>query len=434
MRQPINRVAYQFMLMTDTRPVRDKFQRKWIYEEIVDRIPPFRWMPPLLDVVAQLFLVETVGILAFVYFQMPVDAAVFGSLAIIYTVIWSAGCLYVVPWLRRLRNPTNELELKILREYRNRILLDRRLELIGGIVCFSTVVFYLWFDTDYLKYFLGSGFGNPLLTILILILAWDISYRLGLSLVTTFFAAVRSVSLAAAARRRRGLAYTAYSEVRTLKYLDLINLYWGFSAILLLPMTIKSYFLLFGLAGFLAGIIGLSTLSLLAMETIPWFPPDVESILYHEEFAYVNTCSHNQPHVTPVIFVYDGKYLYFAISVASAKYRIIKKNPKIAVLVDMRNNVSPMKNKAVLLRGTGMILGELSLMGVFRLFLHGLWLVRVRNLFARKYPMYMRYYDKQAQELPPAWRNKPFLSRVIVRLAPVKITYWREARPTTLRA
>ncbi|MDH4212632.1 MAG: pyridoxamine 5'-phosphate oxidase family protein [Candidatus Thorarchaeota archaeon] len=414
--------------------VQSRYQRKWIYEEIVDRIPPFRWIPRTYDVIAQLLLVETVGVFAFIYFQMPYEAAVFGSLAIIYTVVWSSGCLYIVPWLRRLRDPTNEIEFEVLRDYKSRILLDRRLELIGGIICFGAVMSYLWIDTDYLRYFLGNGFGNPLLIILIIVLAWDISYRLGLSLVTTFFAAIRSISLSQAARKRRGLAYTAYSEVRTLKYLDLINLYWGISAVLLLPLTLRSYFLLLGLAGFLAGIIGLSTLSLLAMETVPWFPPDVESILHNEGFAYVSVCSKKQPHVTPVIFVYDGKYLYFAISVASAKYRIIKKNPKIAVLVDMRDSKFPMKNRAVLLRGKGMILGDLSIMGFFKLFLHGLWLIRVRNMFAKKYPMYMKFYEDQAQELPPAWRNKPFLSRVIVRLEPEKITYWREARPTTLRA
>jgi hypothetical protein len=411
-----------------------RYKRKWIYEEIVDRIPPFRWLPHSFDVVAQLLLVETIGVLSFVYFQMPIDAAIFGSLAIIYTVVWSTGCLYVVPWLRRLRDPTNDAEYKVLQDYKSRILLDRRLELVGGVICFISVVSYLSIDTNYLQYFLGVGFGNPLLSVLILVLAWDISYRLGLSLVTTFFAAVRSISLSIAARNRRGLAYTAYSEVKTLKHLDMINLYWGFSAILLLPLTLQSYFLLLGLAGFLAGIIGLSTLSLLAMETVPWFPPDVESILHNERFAYVNACSKNQPHVTPVIFVYDGKYLYFAISVASAKYRIIKKNPKIAVLVDMRDQESPMKNRAVLLRGKGMILGNLSIIGVLKLFLYGLWLIRVRNLFSKKYPMYMKYYDEQAKDLPPAWRNKPFLSRVIVRLEPEKITYWREAQPTTLRA
>jgi hypothetical protein len=420
--------------MNSRSKVQRRYQRKWIYEEIVDRIPPFSWMPPFFDVLAQLLLVETIGVISFVYFQMPVDAAIFGSLAIIYTVVWSSGCLYIVPWLRRLRNPTNEAEYKVLRSYKNRILLDRKLELIGGIICFSAVVFYILIDTDYLQYFLGAGFENPLLLILILVLAWDISYRLGLSLMTTFFAAVRSISLSAAARKRRGLAYTAYSEVRTLKYLDVVNLYWGFSAILLLPLALGSYFLLLGLAGFLAGIIGLSTLSLLAMETVPWFPPDVESILHHERFAYVNACAKNQPHVTPVIFVYDGKYLYFAISIASAKYRIIKKNPKIAVLVDMRDRESPMKNRAVLLIGKGTILGELSVFGAFKLFLYGLWLIRVRGLFSKKYPMYMKYYDEQAKDLPPAWRNKPFLSRVIVRLEPEKITYWREARPTTLRA
>ena len=420
--------------MNGRSTVQDKLQRKWIYEEIVDRIPPFRWLPPIFDVIAQLLLVETVGVFAFIYFQMPVEAAVYGSLAILYTVIWSAGCLYVIPWLRRLRDPTNRLERKVLQEYKSRLLLDRKYELIGGVIVFATLIVYLLYDTEYLQFFLGAGYGNPLLAILILVLAWDISYRMGLSIVTALFTAWRSISLSSAARKRLGLAYTAYSEVRTLKSLDMINLYWGASAILLLPLAMGSHLLLLGLGAFLAGVIGLSTLSLMAMETVPWFPPDVESILNHERFAYVTVCTKNQPLVTPVIFVYDGKYLYFAISVASAKYRIIKKNPKIAVLVDMRDRDNPMKNRAVLLRGKGMILGEISLQGVFRLFLHGLWLLRVRMLFGRKYPQYMKYYDEKASELPPAWQNKPFLSRLIVRVEPEKITYWREARPTTLRA
>lgn len=421
--------------MKDGSTVQDSMQRKWIYEEIVDRIPPFRWLPPVLDVIAQLLLVETVGVLAFIYFQMPLEAAVYGSLAIVYTVVWSAGCLYVIPWLRRLRNPTNKLERNVLKEYKSRLLLSRKFELIGGVVCFGVVIVYLFIiDTTYLQFFLGAGYGNPLLAILIIVLAWDIAYRMGLSMVTALFTAWRSISLSSAARKRMGLAYTAYSEVRTLKYLDMINLYWGLSAILLLPLAYGSVLLLLGLAGFLIGMVGLATLSLMAMETVPWFPPDVESILRHERFAYVTVCANNQPLVTPVIFVYDGKYLYFAISVASAKYRVLRKNKKIAVLVDMRDRDNPMKNRAVLLRGKGTILGEISLKGVFKLFLYGLWLLRVRYRFGRKYPKYMKYYDERADELPPAWQNKPFLSRLIVRVEPEKITYWREARPTTLRA
>jgi len=411
-----------------------QYRRKWIYEEIVDHIPPFRWLPPTLAVVSQLLLVETVGVFAFVYFQMPVEAAIFGSLAIMYTVVWSAGCLYVVPWLRRLRDPTNKSERRVLRAYKKRVLLNRKYELVGGLLCFSIVIAYILSDTEYLAYFLGAGFGNPLLLVLILVLAWDVCYRLGLSLVTSFFAAARSMLLSRAARRRRGLAYTAYPEIRTLKNLDIMNLYWGVSAVLLLPLTLRSSFLLMGLGGFLAAIIGFSFISLLAMETVPWFPPDVESILYHEKFAYVTVCSRNQPHVTPVIFVYDGKYLYFATSIASAKYRIIKKNPKIAVLVDMRDRRNPMKNRAVLLRGKGLILGEISPIGVFNLFRYGLWLLRVRHIFGRKYPLYMKYYDESSSELPPAWQNKPFLARVLVRVEPERITYWREARPTPLRA
>jgi hypothetical protein len=419
--------------MQGTADASQQTGRKWIYEEIVDKVPPFRWLPPVYDVLAQLLLVEAVGIAGFLYFEMPLTSAIYGTLAILYTVVWSAGCLYVIPWLRRLRNPTNEEENRVLESYKNRLLLDRRYELATGITLFAGVWTFIHLDPTFLAEHLGAGFGNPYLMALVAVLVWDVSYRIGLSLITTLFAARRSISLSRAARRRRGLEYTAYSEVRTLKYLDSVNLYWAASAVLLLPLASITPLLLYGLGAFFAAVLFLSGASLLAMERVPWFPPDVESILYHERFAYVALCEKNQSHVTPVIFVYDGKYLYFGISLASAKYRKIKKNPNIAVLVDLRDSKNVMNNRAVMLRGKAMILGEISPLGLFRLYLHGLWMLRVRSLFSKKYPRYMKYYDTQEKDLPLAWQNKPFVSRVMVRVEPEKITYWREAKPQILR-
>ncbi|MHA1636452.1 MAG: DUF7530 family protein, partial [Candidatus Thorarchaeota archaeon] len=183
--------------MTDAPKVR---RNKWLYEEIVERVPPFKWLPPNLDVVAQLLIVEAVGIIAFLTFQMRMEAVIFGTLAIIYTVIWSAGCLYVIPWLRRLRNPTNPQELIVLSNYRNRLLSDRRYELTGSIIIFLGIVSYLILEPGILQYFLGAGFGNPILFILILVLVWDVCYRLWLSFLTTLFAACRSISLSRAAK------------------------------------------------------------------------------------------------------------------------------------------------------------------------------------------------------------------------------------------
>jgi hypothetical protein len=419
-------------MMTVSSQVPKRGQRKWIYEEIVDKIPPFRWLPPIWDVIAQAVLVEAVGILAFIYFSMPIETVVLGSVAIAYTVIWSAGCLYIIPSMRRLKNPTNEQELRILQEYKSDLLLNRRNELVVGVLCFIGVIGYTFWNPEFLQHFLGPGYGNPLLFILLLVLAWDVSYRIGLSFVTTLLAARRSIGLSHAARSRRGLEYTAYSEVRTLRFLDSVNVYWGATTALLIPIAAHSPILLIGLLTYLAVIFGLSFLSFLAMEMVPWFPPDVESILHNEKFAYVGLCSKGQSHVTPVIFVYDGKHIYIGISVASAKYRIVNKNPKVSVLVDMRDPNNPMRNRAVMIRGKGMILGEVTLLGIIRMYFQGLWMLRARSLFARKYPRYMKYYDK-VQELPLAWQNKPFISRVMVRVDPERITYWREAKPRTLR-
>ncbi|MHA1927913.1 MAG: pyridoxamine 5'-phosphate oxidase family protein [Candidatus Thorarchaeota archaeon] len=415
--------------MTDAPKVR---RNKWLYEEIVERVPPFKWLPPNLDVVAQLLIVEAVGIIAFLTFQMRMEAVIFGTLAIIYTVIWSAGCLYVIPWLRRLRNPTNPQELIVLSNYRNRLLSDRRYELTGSIIIFLGIVSYLILEPGILQYFLGAGFGNPILFILILVLVWDVCYRLWLSFLTTLFAACRSISLSRAAKKRRSLEYTAYSEVRTLKSLDLVNMYWAGTAVLLIPIASFTPLLLFGIIGFLGIIVGLSALSLLIMETIPWFPPDVESILYHEKFAYVSACVKGEPHTTPVIFVYDGKYLYFAVSLASAKYRLIKKNNQISVLVDMRDETDIMNNRTLLLRGKGMILGEVTPIGIVKLYLYGLWMIRVWRMFTKKYPQYTKYYKEQTN-IPLAWQSKPLISRVLVRLEPEQVTYWRQAKPAALR-
>ncbi len=419
--------------MTVVSEVPNRGQRKWIYEEIVDKIPPFRWLPPTWDVIAQLFLVEAVGILAFIYFSMPAETVILGSLTILYTVVWSAGCLYVIPWMRRLRDPTNMEERRVLREYKSDLLWNRRNELVFGILCFIGVIGYTFWDPAFLQHFLGPGYGNPLLFILLLVLAWDVSYRLGLSFIITLFAARRSAALSYAARRRRGLQYTAYSEILTLRYLDSVNIYWSASAALLIPVAGHSPLLLIGLLSYLSLTFGLSFLSFLAMEMVPWFPPDVESILHNERFAYIGLCSKGQTHVTPVIFVYDGKFIYVGISVASVKYRIVKNNPKVSILVDMRDSINPMKNRAVMIRGKATILGEITLFGIFRMFIYGIWMLRVRSLFARKYPRYMKYYDTKIQELPLTWQNKPFISRVMVRIEPQRITYWREAKPRTLR-
>jgi hypothetical protein len=86
-----------------------------------------------------------------------------------------------------------------------------------------------------------------------------------------------------------------------------------------------------------------------------------------------------------------------------------------------------------MIRGKAMVLGEITPLGIIRMYIYGLWMLRVRSLFSKKYPRYMKYYDRE-QELPLAWQNKAFVSRVMVRIKPERITYWREAKPRTLRA
>ena len=98
----------------------------------------------------------------------------------------------------------------------------------------------------------------------------------------------------------------------------------------------------------------------------------------------------------------------------------------------MRDENDVMNNRTLLLRGKGMILGELTPIGIVKLYLYGLWLLRVWVRFTGKYPQYTKYYKEQTN-LPLAWQSKPFISRVLIRLEPEQVTYWRQAKPTSLR-
>ncbi len=155
-------------------------------------------------------------------------------------------------------------------------------------------------------------------------------------------------------------------------------------------------------------------------------PEKVNWLLGEGFFGYLGTSSTDgYPHVTPMIFVFDGRHIYVVVSKISKKLRNIRRNPLVSFLVDIRDPSNLMNNRAVLISGKSYIYGLSSLV------LHPFQLLKVLNLFVKKYPKYVAKYRSEEQTLPLAWRTTLFLSRFLVRIDPETCIYWREARIVT---
>lgn len=152
------------------------------------------------------------------------------------------------------------------------------------------------------------------------------------------------------------------------------------------------------------------------------------SLLTKGYFGYVGTSGKDKmPHVTPAIFVYDGSNVFFITSKVAKKLHNIRENKKISFLVDIRDSSNLYSNVAVLIQGKAKVYGIIdALFQIPRL-------LKIRTLFLKKYPEYMKAYRVKRKMLPKAWRTTLFISRLLVRIDPEKFLYWHEARPIRLQ-
>lgn len=87
-------------------------------------------------------------------------------------------------------------------------------------------------------------------------------------------------------------------------------------------------------------------------------PDEMLNILYGNYFGYVCTSDKNdQPHLTPVFFVYDGESqkIFFITNDESKKVNNIKENPNISITVDIRDKLNPFNNEGVMAQGKATI-------------------------------------------------------------------------------
>ena len=99
----------------------------------------------------------------------------------------------------------------------------------------------------------------------------------------------------------------------------------------------------------------------------------------------------------------DEFHIYFYTSLKAHKYKLIKKNKQIALLVPEPNAKHPEKMEQLILKGSIDILGFFKAIMLLPLYIRAFLLIR------RKYSAYWRIYRKNSKYLPRAWQVKPFL-------------------------
>jgi len=400
--------------------------KKWVHEIILEKVPPFSLVPRGYNVALQLFLMEIIGLSVATLFSLSIRSMFYGSLAILVIWIWSLLAFYIASTVHKLKPPSAPSERDVINEYQKSLFSPRHRELGFAFLILAFILLYLFLERNLVVHWLDGNL-SPILLLLVALLLWDISYRLGLGLWSAIIAFKRSVNLSQVSRRRSKMRYTAYEELRTLKRLDLINLSFGAVTLLFYPLVSTNLIFYAGLLIYSAGISFFSAISFITIGRIPGFPQEIIWLLDEGRFGYVGTSDTEMtPHLTPVIFVFDGHRIFFVVSKISKKLRNMRKNEKIAFLVDMRDPNNLYNNRAVLFLGRAKVYGLLdAALNIFRL-------LKVRSIFHEKYPEYVYKYKTEGKLLPLAWRTTLFVSRIIVGVEVEQMIYWREARSIRL--
>ncbi len=397
---------------------------KWIYELIVEKVPPFSFLDRENAVLFQLLIMLIAGLLISYLANLPPISAVMGALAIFVVVLWSRLTLVLAPMIRTFRPSLSEKEKEVVENYRKLLFSKYRPEFIIGAGFFIPLTFHLFSNGVVFEHYLRS---NRYVIFFALILVWDIAYRAGIGFWVCLMNLTRSWKLLIASKQRKSMDYTFLNDLKTMHRIDRNSLLFGSAGFLLLPVVSIDTTLVAGVMLYSITLIGLSFLSILIIRRVPWLPPDMVDLLTTAKFAYIGLTGSKYPHLTPVVQVFDGHDLFFVTSRKSVKFRLMKKNPRIAVLIDERDERDFFRNRAI------MIYGYVRIYDSWHIVLHLIKLLRVLRLFRTKYGLYLRKYGERKEMLPDAWRLTPIMKRVPVEVIPEKVVYWRGARRIRIR-
>ncbi|MFX0124807.1 MAG: pyridoxamine 5'-phosphate oxidase family protein [Candidatus Hodarchaeota archaeon] len=428
------------MKLGDMQPPK---QYKFLQEQVFEGVWPFNKFKSPMNVFLLLILYFVWGLVLFINYDIPLYYFIAGICGIFSVFLWTIGIFSYADHLRSVQvERINAANKKFLTEFLENLFHPS--SLVVGVLVFSCVVTYYFTSTYFgvesilvkIQNDMNLRILPPIILLFIFLLTFDFCYRLGLSLYVILTQIRRNLRLAG--YLKSPLLRTSFSpvDINNLEKMDYYNYMAICSSFALLPLVIIDLVLFYALILFIMITFSLMFVNIIHLRLLYTrsFPQSLLKLLRSAKLARVGTISTNNfPHVVPTLFVFDGRSLFIATSVASQKVKNLRKNANITIFIDSLSDGDLTKGTGVLVTGHAKIYGHNLWMGIFYYLVRGFRMVRLLMLFRRKYPYYISYYLKGQKKIPRAWQLYPIISRAIVEIIPDQLYFWKASRPTLIK-
>lgn len=413
---------------------------KFLQEQVFDGIWPFNKFKSPTNVFLLTLVYIIWGLALFVIFEIPPYFILAGTFSAFGLFLWTIGIFKYADKLRKVEiERINVVNRKFLIGFLENLFHPS--SIVIGVIVFTAVSTYFFSSTSFgvenllisLRTEMNVETLPPLLLLFVFLMAFDLCYRLGLSLYVILV------------QIRRNFRLTQYLESPVLKThfspIDIRNLekadYFHYLAISgglsLFPLGFLDPTLLIMLSTYIFVTFFLSAVNILHLRLLysRAIPQGLLTLLQSGKFAKVGSISSGGfPHITPTLFVFDGRHIFIGTSNKSKKVKNLRKLKNVAVFIDSRKEEDITKSVGVLIIGRARVYGHDIPTGILYFLILGYRMFRVYLLFYRKYPHYIAQYRKENQNLPRAWQIFPILSRTIIEIVPEKFFFWKVSRPT----
>ncbi|MFW9779835.1 MAG: pyridoxamine 5'-phosphate oxidase family protein [Candidatus Heimdallarchaeota archaeon] len=410
---------------------------KFLQEQVFDGVWPLNKFKSPLNVGLLTVLYFLWGLAIFIIYSIPPYFFISGIMAALSISVWTLGIFRYARTLRETQiEKLNSVNRKFLVQYLDALFHPSSI-VIGVIIYIVTLVSLLAPHSLIvtLQEELQLTSLPPFILLYVFLVSWDICYRIGLSTYVMFTQIRRNIWLGRIIHNAKLKENFLPNNIKVLEEADKYHYLALGGGIFLFPFLILDPVLILGLylyltVAFISATVNLLQLRILHAKAIP---ENVIRLLASTRFAYVGTRSKNRmPHVTPTLFVFDGRNVFFATSIKSAKVRHLRRNPRVAVCIERRDKKELAKSQGVLIQGRARVYGHDLFTAVLYVMVFGVRLLLIRRLFYKKYPEYLKQYEEQRRFLPSAWRTRPILSRTVVEVLPSRVIWWKGTKYTQI--
>jgi len=411
---------------------------KFLQELVFEGIWPFSKFKSPAEVFLLLLIYFIWGFVLFVIYEIPGSYIIAGSCGAFGLFLWTIGIFYYADSLRNVEiERINRVNKKFLIEFLESIFHPSSIVL--GVICFTVVLTYFFTSISFglnnfltqLQIEMNVPALPPLLLLFVFLLTFDICYRLSLSLYVILMQIRRNLRLAQYFKIPRIKTHFSPIDIRNLEKADSIHYLAISGGFMLLPLGLMDSVILIAISSYLFCAFTLTSINILHLRFlyIKSIPNGLRYLIHTSNFAQVGTGSaDNSPHITPTLFVFDGRDFFISTSIKSKKIKNLRHSKKAALFIDSKKQKDITKRIGVLIIGRTKIYGHNLQTGMISFLFYGYRMVRVYFLFNRKYPYYIDQYRKMNRNLPRAWQIFPIISRTLIQITPEQLLLWKASR------